>query len=421
MDLICSRRKPITLLALLLLLTAIPLFLNGCGRSSILKKNPRLQQFVDHTGTWLPKGRGSIKFARFLHADKDRVIDLVVVRERKGRPPVVETWINSDNGTLEPLRRFWKGASGEKIHDIEIGDFNRDGTHEVVLFGQFADESKLKVLTNNGRGYLFEDPKKILPIVKESMDRFDVVDLDKDHLPDILLFNSRKDVSSETAIRQPVQFLLNIGDGYFQDKTKLLWPLLPAGIAGGVYADYDNDRTLDVFLYYSNGRNAMLLNNGLGQLTDHTPHNLPPVKNQAIHSDWADFDQDGDQDLIVLNRRLSKSSKAYEKELHYALENNGQGYFTKRELKILPPFPVHRIYLLDGDGDEWPDMILVSTRGTYYMRGRGPWKFSIETKKRLPDSQPFKEMTFGDVNDDGYLDVLGITPQGRAVLWITEF
>ncbi len=414
-----SRRKSFTLILLLLLV--FPLFLNGCGRSSLLKKNPRLQQFVDHTGPWLPKDRGAIKFARFLHANKDRVIDLVVVREQAGKPPMVEIWINRDEEQLVPLDRFWKGMAGETIHDIEIGDFNRDGAHEVALLGIFSDDSKVKILTNNGRGYLFEDQQKVLPIVKDSMDRFDVVDLDKDHNPDILLFNSKEDAGPEASLRHPVQFLLNIGDGYFQDKTKLLWPLMESGIAGGVYTDYDNDRTLDVFLYYANGKNAVLLNNGLGQLTDHSGSNLPPFKNQAVHSDWADFDQDGDQDLIVLTRKISKSGKEHSRELHYGLENNGQGYFTKKTMKIMPPFPVHRIYLLDGDGDEWPDMILVSTRGTYYLRGRGPWKFSIETKKRLPNGQPFKEMTFGDVNDDGFLDVFGVTPKGRGVLWITEF
>ncbi|QPJ60544.1 MAG: VCBS repeat-containing protein [Candidatus Nitronauta litoralis] len=419
MNLIYPRSKPLIAIATLLLIFS--LFLNGCGRSSLLKKNPRLQQFVDQTGPWLPKGRGAIRFARFFHANRDGVIDLVVVREPSGRPPVVETWINRDEEQLEPLDRFWKGASGEKIHDIEIGDFNRDGTHEVALLGKFADDSKVKILTNNGRGYLFEDREKVLPIVKEEMDRFDVVDLDKDHNPDILLFNSRQATEPEASVSYPVQFLLNIGDAYFQDKTKLLWPLIDHGIAGGVYADYDNDRTLDVFLYYTSGKNAVLLNNGLGQLTDHSGSNLPPIKNQAVHSDWADFDQDGDQDLIVLTRKISKSGKEHSRELHYGLENNGQGYFTKRTMKVMPPFPVHRIYLLDGDGDEWPDMILVSTRGTYYLRGRGPWKFSIETKKRLPNGQPFKEMTFGDVNDDGYLDIFGVTPKGRGVLWVTEF
>lgn len=411
--------KPHLIIAILLL--TFPLVLNGCGRSSLLKKNPRLQKFVDQTDPWLPRGRGAIRYARFFHANKDGVIDLVVVREPSGRPPVVETWINRDEEQLVPLDRFWKASSGEKIHDIEIGDFNRDGTHEVALLGTFADGSKVKILTNNGRGYLFEDQGKVLPIVKGDMDRLDVVDLDKDHNPDILLFNSRQAAEPETSVQHPVQFLLNIGDGYFQDKTKLLWPLLDPGIAGGVYTDYDNDRTLDVFLYYTSGKNAVLLNNGLGQLTDHSGSNLPPFKNQAVHSDWADFDQDGDQDLIVLTRKISKGGKEHSRELHYGLENNGQGYFTKRTMKVMPPFPVHRIYLLDGDGDEWPDMILVSTRGTYYLRGRGPWKFSIETKKRLPNGQPFEEMTFGDVNDDGYLDIFGITPKGRGVLWVTKF
>lgn len=414
-----SLKRP-TFCSLILLLAVLPLFLNACGRSSVIKKNPRLQHFTDKTRQLLAKTRGPLKFAKFVHANGDGLIDLVVLKETSDGP-VVETWINRDEESFDVLDRTWKGAPSDRVTEMEIGDFNRDRTHEVVLMGEFSGDSRVKMLTNNGRGYYFEDVQKPLPSIKSDMDRMDVVDLDGDHNPDMLFYNSRQDQSAEAAIRHPVQFLLNIGEGFFQDRTKLLWPLLPSGIAGAVYADYDNDRTLDVFLYYAQDKNVILMNNGLGQLTNTSGSNLPPLKNKAVHSDWADFDQDGDQDLIVLTRGISDSGREYEKELHYGLENNGQGYFTKRTLKFMPPFPVNGIYLLDGDGDEWPDMILLADRATYYLSGKGPWKYAIETKKRLPGNPPFREITFGDVNDDGYLDLLGITPQGQPHLWVTEF
>ncbi len=406
--------------SVVLILMTLPLFLNACGRSTVLKKNPRLQHYTDQSRELLAKTRGPLKSAKFVRANGDSLVDLVVLKET-GEGPVLETWINKDEEFFEPLARTWKGGPADIISEMEVGDFNRDGAHEVILMGQFAGGFRAKLLSNNGHGYYFEDVLKPLPAVKETMDRMDVVDLDQDHNPDILFYNSRQDTSDEAAIRHSVQFFLNIGESFFQDRTKLLWPLLPSGITGGVYTDYDNDRTLDVFLYYGKDKNRLLVNNGLGQLTDMSGSNLPPFKNKAVHSDWADFDQDGDQDLIVLTTGISDSGREYERELHYGLENNGQGYFTKRTLKFMPPFPVHGIYLLDGDGDEWPDMILLSEKATYYLRGTGPWKYSIETKKRLPNNRPFKEITFGDVNDDGYLDLFAIAPDGSGHLWVTEF
>lgn len=414
-----SSKRP-ALWLLILLLCVLPFFLNACGRSTVLKKNPRLQHFTDKTRQFLSKNQGPLKFAKFIHANDDGLIDLVMLKET-AEGPVLETWINREEEYYEKLERTWKGGPAARVTEMEIGDFNRNRTHEVVLMGQFPQDTKVLMLTNNGHGYFYEDPQKPLPSIKETMDHMDVVDLDRDHNPDLLFYNEQQDDSPEAALRHPVQFLLNIGEGFFQDRTKLLWPLLPSGIAGAVYADYDNDRTLDVFLYYAQDKNAILVNNGLGQLTNTSGSNLPPFKNKAVHSDWADFDQDGDQDLIVLTRGISDSGREYEKELHYGLENNGQGYFTKRTLKFMPPFPVNGIYLLDGDGDEWPDMILLADRATYYLSGKGPWKYAIETKKRLPGNPPFREITFGDVNNDGYLDLLGITPQGQPHLWITEF
>lgn len=117
MNLIYPRSKPLIAIATLLLIFS--LFLNGCGRSSLLKKIRVCSNLLIRQGPGYPKA-GAIRFARFFHANRDGVIDLVVVREPSGRPPVVETWINRDEEQLEPLDRFWKGASGEKFTTLKL-------------------------------------------------------------------------------------------------------------------------------------------------------------------------------------------------------------------------------------------------------------------------------------------------------------
>ncbi|MFQ5482282.1 MAG: FG-GAP repeat domain-containing protein [Nitrospinaceae bacterium] len=393
---------------------------SGCGQQRLLKKNPRLQHFTDRTATLLPKLHGLILGARFARADGDDYPDLLILKP--GRAPVLEVWLNKQGERFVPADRFWKGKPGDRVTDLEVGDFDRDGRHDVILVGRFADGARARLLSNNGRGYFYESVEKPQLLVRDGMRRVDVLDLDSDQNPDILFYG--EDVRGKDGNPAPhqVQFFLNQGEGRFQDRTRLLWPPLRPGIQGAVYADYDGDQTLDVFIYYSNGRNVLLFNNGLGKLTDLTAANLPAVQDQTVHADWADFDQDGDNDLLVINRSLARRDRAYPKEFHYALENNGRGYFRKRAVKALPPFPATGVYLLDADGDEWPDTLLVTPKRTHYLRGAGPWKFSLESKKRLPGGDVIRDLTFADVDDNSYLDFFGVTVNGgEGRLWLNEF
>ncbi|KMP11249.1 hypothetical protein UZ36_05025, partial [Candidatus Nitromaritima sp. SCGC AAA799-C22] len=86
-----------------------------------------------------------------------------------------------------------------------------------------------------------------------------------------------------------------------------------------------------------------------------------------------------------------------------------------------PTAPAHRVYLLDANGTGIPDVIILDETGPHYMIGKGKWAFSVETEKRLPQTGPLEEMTFGDINADGFLDLLGITAKSRKPrLWLNR-
>ena len=81
--------------------------------------------------------------------------------------------------------------------------------------------------------------------------------------------------------------------------------------------------------------------------------------------------------------------------------------------------PSYRVYLLDADANGVPDILILSRQGVHFLVGQGPWKFSDETIKRLPFSARFDEMTFGDVNGDGNLDIFGILSKNRTGrIWV---
>jgi hypothetical protein len=110
------------------------------------------------------------------------------------------------------------------------------------------------------------------------------------------------------------------------------------------------------------------------------------------------------------------------KTASYFLENDGRGHFKKRGHKILPNFPSSRIFLLDANGTKWADAFILSRTGTHLLHGKGKWSFSDETDRRLPRYRQLKDMSFGDINEDGFLDVFAISRKtGKGRIWLNVF
>jgi hypothetical protein len=81
-----------------------------------------------------------------------------------------------------------------------------------------------------------------------------------------------------------------------------------------------------------------------------------------------------------------------------------------------------RVYLLDANGNSIPDALILKAEETHFLQGQGEWKFSVETIRRLPRARRIMAMTFGDFDDDGYLDIFGIDSESRkGKLWLNRF
>lgn len=143
----------------------------------------------------------------------------------------------------------------------------------------------------------------------------------------------------------------NDGSGRFTD----VW--FGAGMIGHTWAadwgDYDNDGFFDLFLPQVGSRaNLLYHNNGDGTFKQVALQLEIAGHNDSKGVRWLDYDNDGDLDLLVANTPLSESRFFF---------NNGDGTFAPSVEKVfLPPSAErgNRFSLADYDGDGDLDLIL---------------------------------------------------------------
>lgn len=204
-----------------------------------------------------------------------------------------------------------------------------------------------------------------------------------------------------------LRIFMNQGDGQFRDATP---DAGFKGIFGGLninQADYDNDGDLDIFVMRGAwlreaGRhpNSLLQNDGQGHFVDVTFNaGLADAHYPTSSAAWADFDNDGDLDLLIGN-------ELYPNQL---FQNNGDGTFNDiaEQTGLTGDRFTKAVMWGDYDNDRYPDIYFSNLDGPnqlYHNEGNGTFKdVSQETRVTLPLSS-FPGW-FWDFNNDGALDL----------------
>jgi len=178
------------------------------------------------------------------------------------------------------LTGVWSSAA-------DWGDFDNDGDLDLLLAGKSSGAPLTRIYRNDGTGN-FTRFDAGLPGVREASVAWG--DYDKDGDLDIILTGSNQAGQYTTAVYR------SEGGNSF---TNITIPLPPVALGGAIWIDYDNDGDLDIFIHgdSSGGSLARLYrNNGSDTFVD-TTLSFTGVNNSA--ADWADYDQDGDPDLLL--------------------------------------------------------------------------------------------------------------------------
>ena len=331
-----------------------------------------------------------------------------VVRLLEGKTLYIE-YQEPGTGVLNSTRVDFIHPASE--WSLSIGDVDNNGHNDLLIAG-LNNQPKLLLADALGENY----SKSLLPGPTLFTQGSNFADINNDGFLDAFACH---DLGQN-------RIWGNDGTGTLLEADQ--WLNMPphAGNYGSVWADFDNDGDLDLYITKcseaSSGPNdprqinLLFVNNGNGQYTEAAATYNLRITRQSWTSDFQDIDNDGDLDVFITNHDTDSQ----------ILENNGQGHFTDISASAGMGeliFPLQGI-LRDFDNDTYVD-ILVAGDETRFFRNNGDRTFSLV--ESLFGSRSFASCAIGDLNHDGFLDIyasysakLNKPSAFSDILWLNE-
>jgi hypothetical protein len=287
------------------------------------------------------------------------------------------------------------------------GDYDKDGDYDILITGwDIAYNYILKLYNNDNNTFVeqisFNDELREPNIIWGDYDNDGDIDI---------LYTGRYEMPFDPWESWYVtEIYKNNGDNsftyIFNDGLKGL-----DGAGNSDWGDYDNDGDLDILLtgrtnegdfFYRN--NSSLYENGGGIFSEQTDLSIAQVGEGDVS--WADYDNDGDLDFLLSgidNDRVTKITKLY--------KNNGDTGFSEQINVNFPGVTGSRcISWGDYNNDGYLDVLLAGDTETGKIskiyRNNGGNSFTEQTDILLEGVGSSCQVIWGDYNNDGFLDIL---------------
>ncbi|MCL4177363.1 MAG: immunoglobulin domain-containing protein [Verrucomicrobia bacterium] len=278
--------------------------------------------------------------------DNDGYLDLFVSDGNPTSTPLAALWRNLGNGRFVEVTDTGSFASDWLWGNPIWGDFNRDGHLDLFVANAWYEPPELDVpnalYLSLGDGTFRKEAEGEIVTSRGQVQGGAAGDMDGDGDLDILLVGP-----------QGAALFENDGAAGFQ---RIGFPAVPGYCAGPSWADYDNDGRLDVFVtVYDGAPTSQLLHNDGDAGWTTIPLGLTL---QTYVASWADYDNDGDLDLFI-----TRGFDTTTTNLFYA--NNGDGTFTQVTLGSLANHPGRSVGAAwaDYDNNGFQDLFVTSHAG----------------------------------------------------------
>jgi hypothetical protein len=239
-------------------------------------------------------------------------------------------------------------ASGIFVQGSNMMDINTDGHLDIFACD---DDDMSSIYVGDGTG-AFVNNQGLMPLAtvpaSDNSGNYATIwtDYDSDGDVDMYLSKCRQGVSDPTDPRRINQMYENDGSNNYTEVG------IPSGLANGAqtwtseFQDIDNDGDMDVFMLHHDVPNELWENNGNGTFTDITAGSgLEGLSFNGIQCVLRDFDNDGFADLLITGS---------EEHLFW---NNGNKTFTAATGTPFDNNTMHTVGVGDLNDDGFLDMV----------------------------------------------------------------
>ena len=347
---------------------------------------------------------------------------------------------DEQNGFIRTSDDFWKKESPYEDVDALFVDIDGDGDKDlyVVSGGNAYKENDFhytdRIYLNNGNGEFAKGA--IIDATKISGSVVKAADYDSDG--DIDLFVGGRHNPHKYPMPTSSMLLINENGQLRNSTLKLAAQLVNVGlITDAVWTDYDNDNDLDLMVV-GEWMPITIFENNNGTLTKMEVESLAKTAGWWFSIEQADFDGDGDMDLIAGNLGLNYKYKTTPEEpfdIYFSdFDANGDGdivlgyynndkHFPLRGFscssqqipalkdKIVKYDVFASLELKDVYGEADLKSALhyeADTFASVYIENRGGGNFKIVDLPNLAQLSNINDMVVNDYNQDGILDVLAV-------------
>ena len=325
--------------------------------------NGAFEEVAEQAGVAHNNGIGS--GPAFIDFDGDTYLDLWVPGV-EGTPPML--YKNRGDGTFFDATAESGLVIGGNTFSTAYGDFDRDGDLDLFMghWIGYPDANGGHLWRNNGDGSFTDADAEAGILAYQELDFSftpNFSDVNGDNWPDLLVAG---DFGTS-------QVFINNGDGTFLNTTDSEVITDENGM-GSAIGDYDNDGDLDWFVssvFNPSGEpsgpggmtgytgNRMYRNMGDGTFEDATDEAGVRIGYWGWGSNFVDFDNDGNQDLVHVN---GFPMGTFFEDPTRLFRNNGDGTFTEtsNSLGITDKSQGRGVICFDYDRDGDQDILVVT-------------------------------------------------------------